>query len=46
MDDVVKASFCYQYTNDLLPAFYHQSMKRWLILTFLAIFILWLNFLI
>jgi len=28
MEDVVKASFCYRYTNDSLPAFYQQSMKR------------------
>jgi len=46
MDDVVKASFCYHYTNDSLAAFYQQIMKRWLILTCLAIFILWLNLLI
>jgi len=25
MDDVMKASFCYQYTNDSLPAFYQQA---------------------
>jgi len=46
MDDMVKGSFCYQYTNDSLAAFYQQIMKKWHILTCFAIFFLWWNLLI
>jgi len=37
MDDVMKASFCYQYTNDSLPAFYQQAWRDDLYLPVLLI---------